>query len=162
MPQSKRIDDRSLDFPFPLCLDLETSQKHLPKFATIEGRSPKGRSAVSNKTTLFVAADGRSLWARRYRDIYEAHILDLGGSDGLSEAQLQMCRRAASLALEAERLEGRLADGDATVDVDLLGRLCGHLSRLYKTLGIKRMPREIGPTDLHSYLEAKRAAESKP
>ncbi len=63
----------------------------------------------------------------------------------MSEAQLQMCRRGASLALEAERLEGRLADGDDSVDVDLLGRLCGHLSRIYKTLGVKRAARDITP-----------------
>jgi hypothetical protein len=120
---------------------------------------PRAKSRVSNGSALFVAGDARSAWGRRYRDIFEAHVSDLGGIDLLSEAQLQLCRRAASLALESERLEGRLAEGDATVDIDLLGRLAGHLGRAYDRLGVKRVARDT-TLDLQSYLAAKASAEA--
>ena len=103
------------------------------------------RSAVSNGRRLFVVGDGKTEWARRYRDIYEAHISDAGGADLLSEAQLQLCRRAASLAIEAERMEGELSEGKP-VDIDVLGRLTGHLGRTYDRLGLKRVARDLTPT----------------
>ena len=100
---------------------------------------------MSNGRSLFVAGDGKTAWARRYRDIFEAHISDLGGSDLLSEAQTQLCRRAASLAIEAERLEGELSEGKL-VDIDVLGRLTGHLGRTYDRLGLQRVARDRTPT----------------
>ena len=100
---------------------------------------------MSNGRSLFVAGDGKTAWARRYRDIYEAHLSDLGGSDLLSEAQTQLCRRAASLAIEAERLEGELSEGKP-VDIDVLGRLTGHLGRTYDRLGLQRVARDLTPT----------------
>ena len=63
----------------------------------------------------------------------------------LSEAQMQLCRRAAALALECERMEGDLADGK-DVDLDLLNRLCGGLGRLYERVGIKRVASDRTPS----------------
>ena len=83
--------------------------------------------------------------AGRFRDILGAHVADLGGADLLSEAQMQLCRRAAALALECERMEGDLADGK-DVDLDLLNRLCGGLGRLYERVGIKRVASDRTPT----------------
>ena len=89
--------------------------------------------------------DGKTEWARRYRDIYEAHLSDLGGADLLSEGQLQLCRRAASHAIEAERMEGEVSEGKP-VDIDALGRLTGHLGRIYDRLGLQRVARDRTPT----------------
>ena len=102
------------------------------------------RSRVSNGA-IFLVADARSVWGRRFRDILGAHVADLGGADLLSEAQMQLCRRAAALALECERMEGDLADGK-DVDLDLLNRLCGGLGRLYERVGIKRVARDRTPS----------------
>ena len=74
-----------------------------------------------------------------------AHVSDLGCSDLLSEAQTQLCRRAASLAIEAERMEGELSEGKP-VDSDVLGRLTGHLGRTYDRLGLQRVARDRIPT----------------
>lgn len=104
--------------------------------------APRTRSRVSNGNALFLVADARSVWARRFRDIVEAHVSDLGGADLLSEAQMQLCRRAGALALECERMEGDLAEGKE-VDLDLLNRLCGGLGRLYERLGVKRVAKPV-------------------
>jgi hypothetical protein len=42
-------------------------------------KSPRLRSRVSNGKRTFVEGDGRSPWARRWRDLIEAHVADMGG-----------------------------------------------------------------------------------
>ena len=45
--------------------------------------SKTSRSRVTNGKALFLErVDGRSLTARRYRDLYQAFIADLGGRAG--------------------------------------------------------------------------------
>ena len=58
-------------------------------------RSPYNRSRVANGK-LLPATDGRSLAARRFRDLYE-DTDGLGGANHLSEGQRQLARRAAML-----------------------------------------------------------------
>ena len=53
--------------------------------------------------------DDRSAWARRYRDLIFAHTSDLGGASAVSEAQAALIRRAATLQIELELLEGKLS-----------------------------------------------------
>ena len=84
------------------------------------GSKSHGRSRVSNGNKLFVSADGRSPWARRYRDLVQCFAQDADGAENLTELKLSLIRRAASLAVEYERLEGMLAEGQANVDVDFL------------------------------------------
>ena len=50
----------------------------------------KGRSRVTNGSKLLPLADGRSVTARRFRDLYEDIAADLGGLDQLSEGQRQL------------------------------------------------------------------------
>src|SRR5262249_32066312 len=69
------------------------------------------RSAVTNGRRAFVEGNGQSAWARRYRDLAHAHIADLGGAEKLSEAQISLCRRAATIELELEQMEGKLSLG---------------------------------------------------
>ena len=75
----------------------------------------KGRSRVTNGSKLLPLSDGRSVTARRFRDIYEDVAADLGGLDQLSEGQKQLCRRAAMLSAESERMEA-LAAQEAKLD----------------------------------------------
>jgi len=70
-------------------------------------RKAQARSRVSNGHELLPNVDGRSLVARRYRDIMSAIASDQGGVDRLSEARLQLIRRFAAAACLAEQLEAR-------------------------------------------------------
>jgi hypothetical protein len=66
--------------------------------AALSTRKPTGRSRVTNGNELFATnepTDGRSVASRRFRDILGQLVSDLGGSDRLSEAQRQLCRRVA-------------------------------------------------------------------
>jgi hypothetical protein len=100
------------------------------------------RSAVTNGTRLHAEADGRTVWSRRFRDLVLGHISDLGGRSVLSEAQIALIKRASTLEVELERMEGRLSQGEH-VDLDKYGRATGNLRRVLETLGLKREPRDI-------------------
>ena len=84
------------------------------------GRSPRGRStksAVTNGKRLHVIAPGDNAWNRGFRDLIGAIISDLGGDpDQLSEGQKQLCRRAAGLALECEKIEALACGAPSAVE----------------------------------------------
>jgi hypothetical protein len=82
------------------------------------------------------------VWSRRFRDLVLGHISDLGGRSVLSEAQIALIKRASTLEVELERMEGRLSQGEQ-VDLDKYGRATGNLRRVLETLGLKREPRDI-------------------
>ena len=102
--------------------------------ATSVGRSLRGqRSAVTNGKRLHVVAPGDTKWARRFRDVLSEILSDLG--EGLSEGQRQLARRAATLAIMCEQLEGDLARGDI-IDAEKLeqyGKQCDRLGRCFCT-----------------------------
>lgn len=97
----------------------------------------KQRSRVTNGSRVFVEGDGRSAWSRRWKDICQALADDLGGEDAIGEIERSLIRRAASLTVETERLEGLLSQGEP-VDIDALGRVVGHLRRVLEQLQAKR------------------------
>jgi hypothetical protein len=119
------------------------------------------RSKVTNGTKVFaIGGDGRGAWTRRWKDLNEAHVADLGGLGGLSEAQLSLCRRCAALEVQLEQMEAKMSEGDVTVDMDLYGRLAGHLRRILETLGIERRAKPVEqPLTLQRYLELRAEAE---
>jgi hypothetical protein len=79
------------------------------------------------------------------------HVADLGGADLLSEAQFSLIRRAAAIETELERLDAQLSRGEP-VDMDSYARVAGHLRRLFETIGLKRVPRDVMPS-LGEYLD---------
>lgn len=97
----------------------------------------QARSGVTNGKSLFAkkGVDGRTAWARRFRDL----VFDLGaaagGLESLNAIQVGLVRRAASLAIAAEKLEHKLALGEP-VDLDALSRLASNYHRLAQSLGI--------------------------
>ncbi|MEK4034262.1 hypothetical protein WOC76_12640 [Methylocystis sp. IM3] len=120
----------------------------------LDNLKPRGRSRVTNarisgkinSRSLFAGeVDGRSLWARRYRDLVAGYVDDAGGVGALSELRLSLIRRVAALTCEAERLEVDLASGK-TIDVDLLARLSSHIRRIAETIGLDRKVKTIEPT----------------
>jgi hypothetical protein len=109
------------------------------------------RSQVTNGTRVFVEGGvPRGVWARRFRDLYNNHISDLGGPEVASEFQLGLCRRAAALEVQTESFEAQLSEGQE-IDLDLYGRLTGHLRRIAETLGLQRVAKDAGAIDLESY-----------
>lgn len=98
------------------------------------------------------------MWGRRHADIFALHVADMGGELVLSEAQLSLCRRAATIETELEAFEARLSVGE-DVDIDLMGRLVGQLRRLFECVGLQRAKRDITPS-LSEYLAAKQHREA--
>jgi hypothetical protein len=130
-------------------------------------RKPEARSRVGNGKTLLPMVDGRSVTARRFKDLVEDISADLGGKDHLSEGQRQLIRRAAMLSAESERLEAfaardeRRPDGEINwksdaafhFDVDRYVVMTNALRRVLETIGLERVARDATPT-LQSYLQA--------
>jgi hypothetical protein len=121
--------------------------------------SATARSRISNGSAVLPGVDGRSTWVRRLRDLISLHLADLGGEDAVSEAERSICRRAATLTVELERLEASfaVADGAQPDQLDLYQRTANSLRRLLESVGLKRRPRDV--TTLQEYLTQKAAAE---
>jgi hypothetical protein len=121
-------------------------------------RSKTQRSAVSNGTKLLMA-DGRSPWSRRFRDIVVATCNDLGGYENLSAAEIAIVRRAATIQVELEAQEARLANGEAKgFSLIEYAQAANGMRRLLETVGIKRVPRDVSP----SLADILRDAANKP
>jgi hypothetical protein len=108
-------------------------------------RKPTARARVSNGRDVLPNVDGRSLIARRYRDVSNAIIVDQGGIDRCSESRLQLIRRFAAAAVLAEQMEARLANGEQ-IDIAEHATLSSTLVRLAQRIGIDRVPRDVGLT----------------
>src|SRR5262245_37535677 len=92
---------------------------------------PNSSQVTSGRRMFVELGDGRSAWAKRWADLIQLHVSDIGGIERISEAQLSICRRAAALECTLELYEARMSAGDA-VDVDQYGRLAGRLCRLFE------------------------------
>jgi len=99
------------------------------------------RSAVTNGKRLHVVTPGDTAWSRRFRDILSQIIDDQGGADTMSEGQRQLARRAATISIACEHMEGEAAAG-RPIDLDAYGQLTDRLGRTLQRLGLKRVRRE--------------------
>ena len=127
---------------------------------SITERSPTARSRVTNGSSLFIQTaadglpiDGRSVPARRFRDVLESILSDLGGRDSISEGEYQLARRATAMSVQSEILEARMACAQS-IDIEEFVKLVNGLKRTFTTLGLKRRARDVTP-DLKSYIEGK-------
>ncbi len=123
---------------------------------TQTGTKPTARSRITNGSELLSGVDGRSVWARRMRDLIEAHTNDLGGPDVCSHAERSILRRVACLSVELEHLEARfaLSDGATSQDLDLYQRTANSLRKLLETTGLKRRAVDVTPV-LSEYIEGR-------
>jgi hypothetical protein len=99
VPQSY-IDRHLADDP------ARASAEYLAEFR--RDRAVRPRSAVTSGRQLFYDGDANSAWSRRFHDLVISHINDVSAGHGanvLSEAQLSLCRRAAAIECELERLD---------------------------------------------------------
>jgi hypothetical protein len=85
---------------------------------------------------------------------------DLGGADLLSEGQKQLARRAATISIACEKLEGEAAAG-RDIDLEVFGKLSDRLGRCFQRLGLERKQRNVTPT-LSDYLLHDAQAEAQP
>jgi hypothetical protein len=99
--------------------------------------------ATVGKALTAVGGDMRKAWSRRFFDILDAHLADLGGPDAVSEAELSIVRRASVLELELERLEAGFAqEAPAERTLDTYSRVSGQLRRLLETVGLSRRQKD--------------------
>jgi hypothetical protein len=103
------------------------------------------KSRVSNGRDILPDVDGRSLIARRYRDIASALLADSAGAAECSEARKQLIRRFAAAAVLAEQLEAQLARGEK-IDISEHALLCSTLVRVARQIGVDRIAKNISPT----------------
>jgi hypothetical protein len=80
--------------------------------ASVVRPNTRQRSRITNGSALLPGVDGRSPWVRRCKDIIASHLSDLGGIDNTSAAERSIVRRAATPAVELERLEAKFAQAD--------------------------------------------------
>ena len=115
----------------------------------------RARSAVTNHKDLLPGLDGRSATARRFRDLVNAFVADMGGLDHCSEVRLGLVRRLAATTVQAEMLEARMVNGEA-IDIATLCTLASTTVRISQRLGLERRARNVTPS-LGQYLAAKTA-----
>jgi hypothetical protein len=116
-------------------------------------------SRVANGAKLLPSTDGRSVTARRFKDLIYDIGADLGGLSELSEAEKQLIRRGALLSAESERQEALWARQHAgervkgeKFDLEHYSMLVNCQRRIFEVLGLKRRTRDVS---LDSYLDAK-------
>jgi hypothetical protein len=106
-------------------------------------RKAHGRSRVGNGSAVLPGVDGRSAVVRRYREILNQLISDMGGDP--SEAQSLIARRAATIAVWCEETESTLANGGA-IDISEFTTATNALRRLLSDIGLDRRARDVSPT----------------
>jgi hypothetical protein len=112
-------------------------------------RSPSARSRMTNGTrgAVLPGIDQRSAIARRFRDVIASVCTDLGGADRCTETRLQLIRRFAALAVQAETLEATFAEGKP-IDISAHAHISSTLVRLAARIGLKRVARDVTPDPL--------------
>jgi hypothetical protein len=98
------------------------------------------RSRVSNGSAVLEGVDGRSAVARRYRDVLNELISDLGGDP--SGAQSAIARRASALCVVCEQAEAEMVAGGA-LDLAEFTTAANSLRRLLSDLGLERRAKDI-------------------
>jgi hypothetical protein len=114
------------------------------------------RSTITNHQDQLPGLDGRSASARRFRDLVNAFVADMGGLDRCSEIKLGLLRRLAAITVQAELLEARMVNGEA-IDIATLCGLASTTVRLSQRLGLERRARNVTPS-LSEYLVARTAS----
>jgi hypothetical protein len=140
-----------------------TASVQASKYRPQAGDKRFGRSTVTNHKDLLPQLDGRTGAARRFRDLVNAFIVDMGGLENCSEIKLGLLRRLAAATVQAERLEALMINGEA-VDVPTLCTLASTTVRLAQRIGIDRVARDVTPTldDIAAEIHAARSQGGPP
>ncbi len=126
----------------------------------LQRRKLHGKSRVTNGNQWLPNVDGRSLMARRYRDIASQIAADQGGTDQISESRQQLIRRFSAAAALAEMLESKFVKGEEISPADhaLLAShalITSTMVRVAQRIGVDRIPKDVQSLD--EYLHQKHA-----
>lgn len=111
--------------------------------ASVATPKPQARTRVGNGSVVLQDVDARSATYRRYREILAALVSDMGGDP--SEAQEQIARRAASLAIWCEDQDAAAANGQPLA-IAAYTTASNTLRRLLESLGLERKLRNVTPS----------------
>ena len=132
--------------------------------ADLEPRSNTDRPepSLGSKVRLLTmkSLDGRTLAARRAKQLLRAIESDLGGEAYLSEGEKQLAQRAAVLGAFIESCEAAWLGGAQVELAEYLAAINSQ-RRVLATIGLQRRPREAA-LDLRTHLAAKVAEEAEP
>jgi hypothetical protein len=129
--------------------------------SSISGRAsnPKvyGRDRVTNGNALLGDIDGRTAWARRYRDLVGIHVADMAGPELITQRELDLVRHGVALDIELERMAAAWAEagGSTPEALDVFQRSLNAIRRTWSTLGLARRSKDVTP-DLQTYLRDSR------
>jgi hypothetical protein len=108
---------------------------------------------------MLAGLDGRSAEARRWRHLVASYTSDLGGPDKLTEAQRTLVTQAATLQVQAERMQAAVLRSEP-VDAEQLTRLANAATRCFARLGKCAAAPKQAPS-LHARLAARYAPTAK-
>ena len=136
--------------------------RQLAKARLVPKRLNPAKTKVANGTVLLPDIDGRSLWARRAKELLAAHIADLGGDDNVSEGERALAKRCAVLVTELERREAAFArDGEVSDHaLAVYQTTVNTLRRTLEAIGLQRRAKDVTP-DLQTYLRSRQAEARK-
>jgi hypothetical protein len=105
-----------------------------------------GSSADSPRKDRLINVDGRSSWARRFREYLGDHFSDIPDA---SSAERSIIRRASVLEVALEKYETKFAQaGQASAaDLETYQRCANTLRRLLEAVGLQRRPRDMSVID---------------
>ena len=128
------------------------------RFTSGPGNTGRPKGSRSRPRRLIPPGDGdpNSPVMRRFRDLVDDIVNDLGGRGGLSTGQLQLARRCAWISAQCEVMEQRHVPGD-TANLLVYGVLTGHLARAFRSIGLERRMPTLNLTD---YLAAAHSDDS--
>lgn len=112
----------------------------------------QARTRLTKGEVMIPGVDGRTLWARRLKELVAIYASDLGGAPQMCEAEKSIVRRAATISIELERLEQRFAladEGGTARDLDIYSRLANTLRRLLERVGLQRRPTDVLTLDAY-------------
>lgn len=128
---------------------LERAMEHLdlehPGAEMYHSRLSKAKTLMPEKV------DGRTIRARRFREIYFNLVSDLGGRDNITELQRGLCKSATGILVIQEELLVLLMRDPRSV-MKTLVELGKALVAVARTLGIQRQPKLINGDPLDAYL----------
>lgn len=118
-------------------------------------RRPAEPSSGKLKLITFSDLDGRTVAARRVREIVDNLSSDLGND--LTEGQRQLVRRASLLATILESSETKLLIGEP-VDLATYLSAVDRLRRVLTALGLERKARDVSVPSLRDYVRQREAS----
>ena len=100
------------------------------------------RSRITNHVDLLPGVDGNSSAARRFKDLVNAFLVDMGGIDLCSEIKIALVRRLAAATVQSETIEARMVQGE-NIDIGTLCQLASTCMRLSARLGLERIAKPV-------------------